>query len=66
MPRSPEAETRSLAKAKKRRAEMVARISACECEWPVRVNRNGSGHDRGCPAHVLWEQHHDGEDDDDG
>lgn len=55
---------KDLAKAKAARDAKLERlktlVDACVCMWPVRVNRNLSGHDGGCPAHKLfmdrWEE----------
>ena len=40
----------ALAAAERRRR--IAELQACECEWPLRVLRNGCGHDPACPAFV--------------
>lgn len=47
-----------LAKAKKVREKLLEEykrmFDACKCEWPVRKNRNRSGHSDDCPAHLLY------------
>lgn len=49
-----------LARAKRVRDRRLARttalFAACNCEWPIRNLRNGSGHSSQCPAHALHQQ----------
>jgi hypothetical protein len=51
---------KKLAKAKKVREKMLEEykrlFEACNCEWPIRKLRNGSGHSDDCPAHLLHKQ----------
>jgi hypothetical protein len=51
---------KKLAKAKRMREKMLEEyarmLNACACLWPIRKNRNGSGHSDDCPAHKLWEE----------
>ena len=49
---------KELAKAKRARerrlASITAKLQACNCMFPIRVLRNGSGHSDDCPAHALY------------
>lgn len=40
--------------AKRRRDEQIDDLRICECEFPVRSFRNGSGHASDCPTHAKW------------
>lgn len=52
--------------AKKRRERDLARITemltACNCEYPLTKFRSGSGHGSKCPAHAIYQKHHEEDD----
>ena len=35
----------------KKRMRLVYMMNLCDCSYPVKMYRNGSGHARSCPAH---------------
>jgi hypothetical protein len=47
-----------LKKAKRVREKLLEEharlLNACNCMYPIRKLRNGSGHSDDCPAHALW------------
>lgn len=49
-----------LKKAKKVREKMIEEyvrlFSACNCAYPLRKLRNGSGHSDDCPAHKMYKE----------
>jgi hypothetical protein len=49
-----------LKKAKKVREKLLEEyarmLNACNCMYPIRKLRNGSGHSDDCPAHVLYKE----------
>ena len=51
-------ERKLLKKAKRVREKLLEEyarsLSACSCLYPLRKNRNGSGHSDDCPAHLLY------------
>jgi len=55
------ADQKTLARAARVRARRLARktevYGACACAWPVKVLRNGHGHDDACPAVAIVKRH---------
>lgn len=49
-----------LKKAKRVREKLIEEhtrlLGACNCMYPIRKLRNGSGHSDDCPAHKLWDE----------
>lgn len=37
--------------------ELAEVVEACTCEWPIRVMRNGHGHNDRCPAADVVRKH---------
>ena len=44
--------------ARRYRADQIAVLEACACEWPIVRVRNMVGHPESCPAYAVWMRIH--------